>query len=123
MAARSLSRMMNNFDNPRKARVYRREIDRWRATLKMNLDLGIALEKKVFSSSLTYSPRKFPHRQEEATRLSHLLSASEQVLITLRFLASGSFLEVVGDTFLSYDKSTVSRVIRRVTQCRQSERF
>jgi len=38
-----------------------------------------------------------------------------QVLVTLRFLASGSFLEVIGDTFLSYDKSTVSRVVRRVT--------
>jgi len=39
-----------------------------------------------------------------------------QVLITLRFLASGSFLQVIGDTFLGFDKSTVSRVVRRVTQ-------
>ena len=44
------------------------------------------------------------------------MSAEVQVLITLRFLASGSFLEVIGDTFGSYDKSTVSRVVRRVTQ-------
>ena len=51
-----------------------------------------------------------------STRRSHSLSAEEQVLITLRFLASGSFLEVIGDTFGSYDKSTVSRVVRRVTQ-------
>lgn len=56
-----------------------------------------------------------------ATRRSHLLSAKEQVLTTLRFLASGSFLEVVGDTFLSYDKSTVSRVVRRVTQALSSK--
>ena len=44
------------------------------------------------------------------------MSAEVQVLITLRFLASGCFLEVIGDTFGSYDKSTVSRVVRRVTQ-------
>ena len=56
-----------------------------------------------------------------STRRSHSLSASEQVLITLRFLASDSFLEVVGDTFLSYDKSTISRVIRWVTQCLASQ--
>ena len=58
---------------------------------------------------------------EEATRRSHSLSAKEQVLITLQFLALGSFLEVVGDTFLSYDKSTVSRVVRRVTQALSSK--
>ena len=31
-------------------------------------------------------------------------------------LTSGSFLQVIGDTFLGFDKSTVSRVVRRVTQ-------
>ena len=35
------------------------------------------------------------------------------VLIALRFLASGSFLQVIGDTF-GVDKSTVSRVVRDV---------
>ena len=39
-----------------------------------------------------------------------------QVLVTLRFLASGLFLQVIKDTFLGFDKSTVSRVVRRVTQ-------
>ena len=50
-----------------------------------------------------------------STRRNHSLSATEQVSVTLRLIASGSFLEVVGDTFLSYDNSTVSRVVRRVT--------
>ena len=50
------------------------------------------------------------------TERNHALSATMQVLVTLRFLASGSFLQVIGDTFLSFDKSTVSRVVRRVTQ-------
>ena len=47
---------------------------------------------------------------------NHAVSAEMQVLITLRYLASGSFLQVIGDTFLGFDKSTVSRVVRRVTQ-------
>ncbi len=34
------------------------------------------------------------------------------MLITLRYLASGSFQQVTGDTFASLDKSTVCRVIR-----------
>ena len=51
-----------------------------------------------------------------ATRSSHSLTAKMKVLVMLRFLVSGSFLEVVGDTFLSFDKSTVSRVVHQVTQ-------
>ena len=50
------------------------------------------------------------------TNRNHAVSAEMQVLITLRHLASGSFLQVIGDTFLGFDKSTVSRVVRRVTQ-------
>ena len=50
------------------------------------------------------------------TNQNHAVSAEMQVLVTLRFLASGSFLQVIGDTFLVFDKSTVSRVVRRVTQ-------
>ena len=44
-----------------------------------------------------------------------LVKDDQNVEKSLRFLASGSFLEVIGDTFLSYDKSTVSRVVPRVT--------
>ncbi|CAC5361720.1 HARBI1 [Mytilus coruscus] len=38
------------------------------------------------------------------------LSVEQQIMVTLRFLASGSFLQVIGDT-LGLDKSTVSRVV------------
>ena len=50
------------------------------------------------------------------TNRNHAVSAEMQVLITLRHLASGSFLQVIGDTFLGFNKSTDSRVVRRVTQ-------
>ena len=113
MAARSLSRMMNNFDNPRKARVYRREID----PLACYTDNELRSRYRFGKEGLQLIIDLLAEEISLSTRRSHSLSASEQVLITLRFLASGSFLEVVGDTFLSYDKSTVSRVIRRVTQC------
>ena len=48
---------------------------------------------------------------------NHAVSTIIQVLfITLIFLASGSFLQVIRDSFLGFDESTVSRVVRRVTQ-------
>ena len=43
------------------------------------------------------------------------VSATKQVMITLRFLASGSFQQVTGDTVSGLYKSTVCRIIRRVT--------
>ena len=49
------------------------------------------------------------------TRRNHALHPLHQVLIALRFYASGSFLQVIGDTF-GIDKSTVSRVINDVTR-------
>ena len=48
------------------------------------------------------------------TKRKHAISTEEQVLITLRFFASGSFLQVRGDTF-GCDKGTVSRIARRVS--------
>ena len=47
------------------------------------------------------------------TNRNHAISTAEQVLVALRFFASGSFLQVIGDTF-GYDKSTVSRIVRKV---------
>ena len=49
------------------------------------------------------------------TRRNHALPPLHQVLIALRFYASGSFLQVIGDTF-GVDKSTVSRVITNVSR-------
>ena len=44
------------------------------------------------------------------TQQNHALSPLHQVLIALRFYASGGFLKVVGNTF-SVDKSTISHAI------------
>ena len=111
MAARSLS-LMVNFDDSRKARVYRREID----PLASYTENELRSRYRFGKEGIKFIVDLLADEISPSTRRSHSLSATEQVLITLRLLASGSFLEVVGDTFLSYDKSTVSRVIRRVTK-------
>ena len=51
---------------------------------------------------------------ERQTRRNQALTPRQQVLITLRFLATGSFMQVIGDTF-GVDIATVSRVISSVT--------
>ncbi|CAG2219871.1 HARBI1 [Mytilus edulis] len=48
------------------------------------------------------------------TNKATALTVEQQVCIALRFYASGSFLQVIGDT-LGYDKGTVSRVVSDVT--------
>ena len=58
-----------------------------------------------------------------STRRNQALEPIDQVLIALRFYASGAFLQVIGDTF-GFDKGTVSRSITAVTNAlieRQSE--
>ncbi|XP_060597844.1 putative nuclease HARBI1 [Ruditapes philippinarum] len=51
---------------------------------------------------------------QSETERSHALSVKEKVLIALRYYATGSFMQTVGDT-LGRDKSTVSRIIASVT--------
>ena len=43
------------------------------------------------------------------------MKPQEQVLVALRFFASGSFLELVGDTVGGIPKCTVSRIVSRVS--------
>ena len=51
---------------------------------------------------------------ERPTSQNHALSATVQVLAAMRFFASGSFLQVIGDT-LGLSKSTVSRTVNNVS--------
>ena len=45
------------------------------------------------------------------TNRNHSVSVTRQVLITLRFLASGSFQQDIEDSVAGLDKSTVSRIV------------
>ncbi|XP_039605726.1 putative nuclease HARBI1 [Polypterus senegalus] len=51
---------------------------------------------------------------QHKTKRSHALSVEEQCLIALRFYASGTFYQVVGDN-MGVDKSTVSNVVKAVS--------
>ncbi|CAC5360910.1 HARBI1 [Mytilus coruscus] len=48
------------------------------------------------------------------THRSHAIPVETQIKIALRYYASGSFMQVIGDTFW-YNISTVSRIIQAVT--------
>ena len=60
-------------------------------------------------STLLYDDLKRP------TNRSHAISVDTQIKIALRYFASSSFMQVIGDTF-GYNKTTVSRVIHAVTE-------
>ena len=57
------------------------------------------MEKKQYITSSIVADEITPD-----TSRNHAVSVEMHVLITLRFLASGSFLQVVGDTFLGFLK-------------------
>ena len=101
-----------NFDNTRKARDYSRKLV---DPLNHYSEEQLRSRYRFGRECINFIVELLSQENAPSTKRSQSLSATEQVLVTLRFLASGSFLEVIGDTFLSYDKSTVSRVVRRVT--------
>ena len=98
-------RSILNFDNTRKARDYYRELD----PLNHYSEEELRSRYRFGREGINFIVELLSDEIAPSTRRSHSLSATEQVLVALRFIASGSFLEVIGDTFLSYDKSTVSR--------------
>ena len=113
MAARRVHLLQSNLSNSsRKARTFRRQLD----PLQTYTDCELRARYRFGRESLNYIVDLVADEIAPDTNRNHAVSAELQVLITLRFLASGSFLQVIGDTFHSFDKSTVSRVVRRVTQ-------
>ena len=114
MAARRLHLLDLNLEElnlPRRARTYHRELEPFAAYT----DSELRARYRFGRAGIEYIVGLVADDISPGTERNHSLSATMQVLVTLRFLASGSFLQVIGDTFLSYDKSTVSRVVRRVS--------
>ena len=113
-AARQLHLLQSNLSNserPRKRRIYRQQLD----PLESYTDCELRSRYR-FGRAINYIVELVAAEITPNSNRNHSVSAEMQVLVTLRFLASGSFLQVIGDTFLGFDKSTVSRVVRRVTQ-------
>ena len=52
---------------------------------------------------------------QRQTKRNHALTPTVQLLVALRFFASGSFLQIIGDT-VGLSKSTVSRIVTNVSE-------
>ena len=65
--------------------------------------------------SILYITNLLARDLRRSTARNHALTPLHQVLIALRFFASGSFLQVIGDT-VGVDKSTVSRAVSDVAR-------
>jgi hypothetical protein len=92
-------------------RIFRREIG---DMLLYYSDEELRRRYRFGRQTIRYITRLVEDEIRPATNRTHPVSATKQVLITLRYLASGSFQQVTGDTIAGLDKSTVSRIIRRV---------
>ncbi|XP_063416443.1 putative nuclease HARBI1 [Mytilus trossulus] len=64
--------------------------------------------------SIAYICNIVDDKLRRSTAKKTALTVEQQVCIALRFYASGSFLQVIGDT-MGYDKATVSRAVNDVT--------
>ena len=64
--------------------------------------------------SITYIANLLTEDLRRKTQRNHPISAFQQVLFALRFCASGSFIQVIGDT-IGVDMSTVSRVVTKIS--------
>ena len=93
-------------------RIFRRELD----PLQSYSDYELRCRYRFGKEAINYIVDLVAEEITPDTNRNHAVSVEMQILITLRFLALGSFLQVIGDTFLGFHKSTDSRVVRRVSQ-------
>ena len=92
----------------RAERVFRREID---DVLLYYSDEELVRRYRFGRQTIRYITRLVEEEISPAINRKQPASAIQQVLITLSYLASGSFQQVTA----GLDKSTVCRIIRRVT--------
>ena len=96
----------------RAERIFRREID---DVLMYYSDNELHKRYRFSRQTIRYITSLIEDEISPTSNRTKPVSATKQVLITLRFLASGSFQQVTGDTVSGLHKSTVCRIIRRVT--------
>ena len=94
----------------RRARTYR-ENDNWLSFT----DEELRARYRFGRESIEYILNVIGNDLRRKTRRNHAMSPSKQLLVALRFFASGSFLQVVGD-IEGVDKSSASRAVQHVSQ-------
>ena len=88
---------------------------RFNANLLKYTDQELRARYRFGKESIQYITSLIETDLRRKTNRSRALRPIDQVLIALRFYASGNFLQVIGDT-VGVDKSTVSRAVHDVSQ-------
>lgn len=73
------------------------------------------LPKRVSKDTVSLLNEKIGATLKPKTGRNKSLDSIQQILIALRFYATGTFQQVVGDCFGGIHKATISRVVKRVT--------
>lgn len=94
----------------RRARIYRKNNN-----ILAYSDQELRARYRFGIASIQYITNLIGADLQRKTNRNHALKPIDQVLMALRFYASGSFLQVIGDT-IGVDKSTVSRAVHDVSQ-------
>ncbi|VDI63581.1 Hypothetical predicted protein [Mytilus galloprovincialis] len=100
----------DQFGRQRNDRVYRERIDH----LHQLRDEEVRKRYRFNKESIRFICNLLRDKLQQPTKRSQALSVELQVLIALRFYATGNFLQVLGDT-VGIDKGTASRVVRKVS--------
>ncbi|CAC5398858.1 HARBI1 [Mytilus coruscus] len=104
----------------RKERHFRLKDD-----LSLNLSNEELRERYRFGrEGITFISNLVSNDISRKTKRNHALTVPQMVMVTLRFLATGSFLQVVGDT-IGLHKGTVSRIVSDVltSLCNKRDEF
>ena len=88
---------------------------RFNANLLNYTDEELRAGYRFGKESIQYITNLIETDLRRKTNHNHALRPIDQLLIALRFYASGNFLQVIGDT-VGVDKSTVSRAVHDVSQ-------
>ncbi|XP_052084585.1 putative nuclease HARBI1 [Mytilus californianus] len=94
----------------RKERIFRGMVSH----LNNLTDTEMRTRYRFGRDSIAYICNIVGDKLRRSTTKETALTVEQQVCIALRFYASGSFLQVIGDT-MGYDKATVSRAVNDVT--------
>jgi hypothetical protein len=77
-------------------------------------DLELRERYRFGADGINFIHNLLKDRLEKKTNQIHTVNSFEQVLLALRYFASGAFMQAIGDT-MGRDKATVSRAVTAVT--------
>ncbi|KAJ8911537.1 hypothetical protein NQ315_012790 [Exocentrus adspersus] len=96
----------------RKAKIYRRREDNLNKFDELEFFRRFRITKRTFSILL----EQIEHNIQPATNRSGSIKAVSQLLLTLRFYATGSMQRTASD-FAGVSVASVCRIIKRVSRC------